>query len=70
VIGVLSTRQAQAEGVAFAIKSKNIYQLVEDLKIKDTSMGNQTFKRGFFKGHGKNTTDRQGGRLRVLCKIV
>ncbi len=31
VIGVLSTRQAQAEGVAFAVKSKNIYQMVDEL---------------------------------------
>jgi serine protease Do len=51
VIGVLSTRQAQAEGVAFAVKSKNIYQLVEDLKIKDTSMGNlRLSSRGTLKG--------------------
>jgi len=38
VIGVLSTRQAQAQGVAFAVKSKNIYQLVDELKEKDTSI--------------------------------
>lgn len=38
VIGVLSTRQAQADGVAFAVKSKTIYQLVDELKAKDTSM--------------------------------
>ncbi|MES2329150.1 MAG: serine protease [Bacteroidota bacterium] len=35
VIGILSTRQAQAQGVAFAIKSKNIYSMVEDLKDSD-----------------------------------
>lgn len=38
VIGVLSTRQAQAEGVAFAVKSKNIYSMVEELKKNDTSI--------------------------------
>ncbi len=37
VIGILSTRQVQAEGVAFAVKSKNIYSMVDDLKEKDTS---------------------------------
>lgn len=37
VIGILSTRQAQAEGVAFAVKSKNIYTLVEELKKDDTT---------------------------------
>lgn len=37
VIGILSTRQAQAEGVAFAVKSKNIYAMVDDLKKSDTS---------------------------------
>jgi serine protease Do len=51
VIGVLSTRQRQAEGVAFAVKSKNIYQLVEELKIKDTSMDNiRLSSRGALKG--------------------
>lgn len=35
VIGILSTRQAQAQGVAFAVKSKNIYRMVEDLKERD-----------------------------------
>ena len=32
VIGIISTRERQAQGVSFAIKSKNIYRLVEDLK--------------------------------------
>ncbi len=38
VIGILSTRQAQAEGVAFAVKSKNIYQMVDELRKTDTSI--------------------------------
>jgi hypothetical protein len=37
VIGVLSTRQAQADGVTFAVKSKNIYSIVESLKESDSS---------------------------------
>ncbi|MGN6616898.1 MAG: S1C family serine protease [Ilyomonas sp.] len=37
VIGVLSTRETQAEGVVFAIKSKNIFQLIDDLKKTDSS---------------------------------
>jgi serine protease Do len=37
VIGILSTRQAQAQGVAFAIKSKNIYRMVEDMQEDDTT---------------------------------
>ena len=37
VIGILSTRQAQSEGVAFAVKSKNIYLVVEELRNSDTS---------------------------------
>ena len=36
VIGVLSTAQTKAEGVVFAIKSKNIFQAIDELK-KDTS---------------------------------
>lgn len=38
VIGVLSTRQAQAEGVAFAVKSRNIYRIVDNLKKTDSSV--------------------------------
>jgi S1-C subfamily serine protease len=37
IIGVLNGRQAQADGVGFAIKSKNIYQVVEDFKKTDSS---------------------------------
>lgn len=36
VIGILSTSQVKAEGVVFAIKSKNIYRALEELK-KDTA---------------------------------
>ncbi len=35
VIGVLSTKQLKADGVTFAIKSRNIYRLVDELKKKD-----------------------------------
>jgi S1-C subfamily serine protease len=37
VIGVLSTREKQAEGVTFAITSKYIHNLVDDLKKSDTA---------------------------------
>ena len=37
VIGVLSTRQTSAEGVVFAIQSKYIYSVLNDLKKMDTS---------------------------------
>jgi S1-C subfamily serine protease len=40
VIGVLSTRQAQADGVAFAVKSKNIFECVNEAKEGDTILGN------------------------------
>ncbi len=35
VIGILSTKETEAEGVAFAIQSKYIYEIIDDLK-KDT----------------------------------
>lgn len=38
IIGVLSSRQTSAEGVVFAIKAKNIYQLVDQLKQSDTAV--------------------------------
>jgi hypothetical protein len=37
VIGILSTAQAKAQGVVFAIKSKNVYHAIDDLKREDTS---------------------------------
>jgi serine protease Do len=37
VIGVLSSAQTQAEGVVFAIKSKNIFRALDDLKKEDTT---------------------------------
>lgn len=37
VIGILSTRQAEAEGVTFAVKSKNIFLMVDELRRTDTS---------------------------------
>jgi serine protease Do len=37
VVGVLSTKLSKADGVSFAIKSKNIYQIVEDLKTTDST---------------------------------
>ena len=39
VVGILSTRQVQAEGVVFAVKSKNIYSAMEDLR-HDTAYQN------------------------------
>ncbi len=37
LIGIISTRQKQAEGVAFAIKSKKIYDLVDAIKENDNT---------------------------------
>jgi S1-C subfamily serine protease len=39
VVGILSTRETDAEGVSFAIKSKNIYKVIEQLKEEDSSFG-------------------------------
>ena len=36
VVGVLSTRQVQAQGVVFAIRSKNIFKALEELKSDST----------------------------------
>lgn len=39
VIGILSTRQTHADGITFAIQSKNIYHLVNHLNDSDTASG-------------------------------
>ncbi|MDQ2752930.1 MAG: serine protease [Bacteroidota bacterium] len=37
VVGILSAREAGAEGVVFAVKSNGIYDMLNDLKKEDTS---------------------------------
>ncbi|MGI8950470.1 MAG: S1C family serine protease [Chitinophagaceae bacterium] len=37
IVGILSARETQAEGVVFAIKSKGIYQVIDDLKNNDST---------------------------------
>jgi hypothetical protein len=37
VIGIVSTAQPTAQGVVFAIKAKNVFQAVDDLKKEDTT---------------------------------
>jgi serine protease Do len=40
VIGIVSTAQPAAQGVVFAIKSKNVYQAIDSLKKDDTAYHN------------------------------
>ena len=37
IVGIISTKQTQAEGVVFALKSNNIFKLIDSLKAIDTS---------------------------------
>ncbi len=37
IVGIITTKQAQAEGVVFALKSNNIFKMVDSLKTVDTS---------------------------------
>jgi S1-C subfamily serine protease len=37
VIGIVSTAQPTAQGVVFAIKAKNVFQAVDDLRKEDTT---------------------------------
>ena len=39
VVGILSTRQVLAEGVVFAVKTKNVYNIIEELR-QDTTYQN------------------------------
>ena len=39
IIGILSTREIQAQGVVFAIKSKNIFKAVEEMKTDSSFSG-------------------------------
>ena len=53
VVGILSTRQVKAEGVVFAVKTKNIYSIFEELR-QDTSYQNLKI----FSGSNLNGLDR------------
>lgn len=38
VVGIVSAKQVQAEGVVFAVKSREIFKMIDDLKKDDTSI--------------------------------
>lgn len=40
VIGIINTRQVQAEGVVFAVTAKNIFRTLEEIKKEDTATKN------------------------------
>ncbi|MFM9909776.1 MAG: S1C family serine protease [Chitinophagaceae bacterium] len=40
VIGIINTRQLQAEGVVFAVTSKNIFRILDEVKKVDSSVKN------------------------------
>jgi len=50
IIGLLSTRQKAAEGVVFAIRSKYISKVIEDLKKSDSTYQNLKLPSGSLKG--------------------
>ena len=50
VIGILSTRQVSAEGVVFAIQSKYIHSVLNDLKKTDTALKVKTPAASLLKG--------------------
>ncbi|MBV9961467.1 MAG: trypsin-like peptidase domain-containing protein [Parafilimonas sp.] len=40
IVGIITTKQTQAEDVVFALKSNNIFRMIDSLKISDTSLRN------------------------------
>jgi S1-C subfamily serine protease len=40
IVGIITTKQAQAEDVVFALKSNNIFKLIDSLKATDTAFRN------------------------------
>jgi S1-C subfamily serine protease len=40
IVGIITTKQTQAEDVVFALKSNNIFKLIDSLKATDTSFRN------------------------------
>ncbi|MBI3883673.1 MAG: trypsin-like peptidase domain-containing protein, partial [Sphingobacteriales bacterium] len=44
IVGIVTGKDIEADGVVFATKSKNIFKLIEELKKSDTSSANQNIK--------------------------
>ena len=63
VIGVLSTRQVSAEGVVFAIQSKYIHSVLNELKKADTSYKSKNSCCFFIERNGSYTTGKKDRRL-------
>jgi len=49
IIGVLSAKQVQADGVTFAVKSENIYRFIETLRKTDSSLQKIKIASGSFR---------------------
>jgi S1-C subfamily serine protease len=48
IVGIITTKQAQAIDVVFALKSNNIFRMVDSLKTIDTSLKNLKLPAGIF----------------------
>jgi len=70
VIGILNARQASANGVVFATKSKNIYRFVENLKDADKDLSIRIKAGSSLKGANRSTQVKKVQDHIYMVKVV
>jgi S1-C subfamily serine protease len=70
VIGILNARQASANGVVFATKSKNIYQFIENLKEADKDLNIRIKSASSLKGSNRSTQVKRVQDHIYMVKVV
>lgn len=69
IIGVLSTREMKAEGISYAIKANEIYQMIDNWKHTDTSINNATAKT-IVSTHSKELQKNRISQIKDLSQYV
>jgi S1-C subfamily serine protease len=70
VIGILNARQASANGVVFATKSKNIYRLIENLKEVDKDISIKLKNNSAIKGANRSQQVKEVQDHVYMVKVV
>ena len=70
VIGILNARQASANGVVFATKSKNIYHLIESLKESDKDLNIRMKANSSLKGSNRSNQVKKVQDHIYMVKVV
>jgi S1-C subfamily serine protease len=70
VIGILNARQASANGVVFATKSKNIFRLIQSIKDEDADNNIKINYKSSIKGQSRSQQVKQIQDHVYMVKVV